>query len=112
MTADVIPFAPRTGAQLIEQARQARAVPPQPPRYPRGHLGNMSRSGRVRAVAGVATAMLSEAEQVLDLIAAGRTADGPLTGDDVQQLASFGRSLISSAAITAMIDDLEAIHGR
>lgn len=110
---NVIPFAPLSGRALVEQAREARTVPPRPrAALPKGHLGNLSRSDRLRAVAGVAQAMLTEAEQVLALIVAGRTADGPLSAEDVKQLAEFGLGLINTDAITAMVDDMESLHGR
>lgn len=109
MTADVIPFVPASGAALIEQARQARVVPV---RRDGRSVATLPRAERLRAVAGVAQIMLAEAREVLALIAAGETVDGPLSAEDVRDLARLGLQRIDQNILPAMIDDIEAIHGR
>ena len=75
-------------------------------------VGSLPRHERLRAVAGVAQVMLGEARAVFALIAAGRTVDGPLTQDDIRDLAEFGLTQTNPATLTAMIDEIEALHGR
>ena len=112
----VIPFTPLSGADLVAAARMARAVPPKPTTPPAGSIGSLPRQERLRALAGVAQAMLAEAHQVLDLIAAGRvagaTGERSLTRAEMQDLARMALIDLNPDVIPAMVGDIEAIHGR